>query len=241
MIGTLIWVGDTTAVEFRRAVEYCLLNVAQIAFRRDVSEANSRLASDVRWIIFARSNRQPVDEAGLQSRYPAAKVIHLLGPLCQGHRRAFGPAAFDWHQWDEVLPSWLGLKPPMVPRCQTIVVVAATLALAEPLMELAESFGATAIWSRHAGDHSVRNVDAVWWDDSIATPTSAHQWRLRTKLFSRRGRPVQHAWVTHSPRIDDHQNALLGGISTIAGKPLGVNSLLSMLPREAPLARTRAA
>jgi len=240
MIGTLIWVGDTSAAEFRGAVEFCLLHVAQLAFRRDVAEAGARPASDVRWIVYAHRHRDQFDDAQLAADYPHAKSLHLLGSLVQGHRHSLGGTAIDWHQWDQVLPGWLGLALQPRPKCRTIVVVAASLAIAEPLLELAGSYGATAIWSRHAGDHSVRNVDAVWWDDSVANPVAAHQWRLRTKLFARRGRPVEHAWITHTGRIDDHQNALIGGVRVIAAKPYGTSRLVAMLEQQAPVLRPRA-
>lgn len=241
MIGTLIWVGDTSAAEFRGALEFCLLRVSQVAFRRDTAEAADRPASDVRWIIYAHSRRYQFPETSLEAGYAGAKSLHLLGALVHGHGRTPHHTVVDWYQWDQVLPAWLGVAPQRRPKCRTIVVVAASLALAEPLLELAESYGATAVWSRHAGDHAVRNVDAVWWDDSVATPVAAQQWRLRAQLFARRGRPVGHAWITHSKRFDDHQNALLGGIGVIATKPFGTSRLVEMLEHQAPVLRARAA
>jgi len=244
MVGTLMWVGDTSVAEFQGAVEYCLTHISQLAFRRDESEAIARPASDVCWIIYAKSNRGRVDFGRLSDRYPQAKSITLLGPLCQGVRSSVAIESHDWQHWNEVLPCWFGLERPSPPRCQSVAVVASTLSSAEPLLELAESAGATAVWCRHPSGQSVRNFDAVWWDDSIADPVSRQAWQQRIDSFARFDRRVQHAWITHSTRMEDHREATTGGIDLLANKPHGIYNLLMMLeqsPAVGPTIHSRAA
>jgi len=239
-----MWIGDTTTAEFQSAVEYCLVNVSQLAFRRDESEAISRPASDVRWIVFAKSNRSQFNPDRLLERYPTAKAITLLGPLCQGINQELEFTVCDWYEWRDELPRWLGASLQKRTGCRSVVVVASTLMIAEPLIDLAESTGATAIWTRHPGSQSIRNVDAVWWDDSVAPPVTADQWRRRTGLFSRHDGQVQHAWITHSTRMEDHREATTGGIDLLANKPHGIYNLLKMLqqsPAVGPIVHSRAA
>ncbi len=233
MIGTLMWIGDTSGEEFRGVVQYCLVNISQLAFRRDLAEAIARPASDVRWILFAQSNRDNRDCQPLQSRYPRAKSITIRGPLCQGRRQVAGHGivgdSCDWHQWQQVLPAWLGIEVAVPNRCRTVAVIAATLAAAEPLLDLAESSGATAVWCRHASGHEVRNVDAVWWDDSLATAVTADLWSARMRAFARPGKPVQHAWIANAPTIWDAQQARAAGIEWLVSKPHRIEALAAML------------
>ncbi len=244
MIGTLMWVGDTTAEEFRGAVQYCLVNVAQLAFRRDVGEAIARPASDVHWILFAQSNRSDIDRQRLLNQYHKAKAIAIHGPLCHGIRQGNSGDSCEWHQWQQVLPAWFGITEIASKRCRTVAVIAATLASAEPLMELAESSGATPVWCRHPSRHQVRNVDAVWWDDSVATPVSMDGWKSRISAFSRPDKPVQHAWIANSPTLWDAQQAQAAGIGWLVSKPHRIEPLLRMLEESAnirPMRQTQAA
>ncbi len=244
MIGTLMWIGDTSAVEFRGALEYSLVNVSQIAFRRDADEAISRPASDLRWILLAQANRHWLDPQPLIDRYPAARAIALLGPLCQGLGSPFGIQCCDWSRWQEVLPGWLGIDHQPSPRCRSVAVIASTLSSAEPLLELAESAGATAVWCRHPQSKGVRNVDAVWWDDSIATPACQATWHSRLTSFSGFDRGVQHAWIANSPTPHAAREAQAAGVQWLVAKPHRIDALLGMLERPAeirPLIQRRAA
>ena len=237
MIGTLMWVGDTTAAEFCSAVQYCLVNVSQLAFRRDQREALDRPASDVHWIVLAQSNRDWFDSQPLGDQYPEAKVITLLGPLCQGFGFSRSGDGCDWQRWHEVLPEWLGVEPRAQIRCRTVAVVASTLTAAEPLLELAESAGATAVWCRHPSRQSVRNFDAVWWDDTAADPVSEREWRDRLEAFDGPGRQVQHAWIANSPCLNEVRDAQAAGIESVVSKPHRIDPLLGMLDQRAPTGR----
>jgi Tfp pilus assembly protein PilV len=244
MIGTLIWIGDTTSAEFRGAVQYCLLNVSQLAFRRDIAEAESRSASDVRWILFAQSDRSHFERQRLVDRYPGAKLFNLRGPLCQGMGHSSDAAGCDWQRWEQELPAWFGFKTSESPRCRTVAVVAATLSTAEPLLDLAQSCGATAVWCRNASAHRLRNMDAVWWDDSVATPASQQVWMSRMDSFARADKPVQHAWIASSPTLLDAQQARSAGIGWLVSKPHRIDSLVRMLDQvevTRPTLRARAA
>lgn len=239
-----MWVGDTTASEFRGAVEYCLMNVSQLAFRRDMAEAESRPASDVRWILFAQSDRNNFDRRRLLHRYPKAKAITLCGSLCQSTGQCFHTDSCDWHRWEQELPGWFGLEHAKSPQCQTVAVVASSLSAADPLMDLAQSCGATAIWCRNANAHQVRNIDAVWWDDSVATPVSAQVWSSRMDVFARPGKSVQHAWIANSPTMWDAQQAREAGIGWLVSKPHRIDALVGMLAQievGRPTIRSRAA
>jgi hypothetical protein len=240
MIGTLIWVGPTTPAEFRGAVRYCLVHVAQLAFRRDVAEAVARPASDVRWILFVQSNRGGGNREPLLDRYPDAKVLTLRGPLCQGIRDTchdildrHTATVCDWQGWDQVLPAWLGITTTQVKCCRTVAVVAATLAMAEPLMDLAAACGAMAVWCRDPVGNQVRNVDAVWWDDSVAHPTSTPQWQARIHQFREGVRPIQHAWISSAPTISQAQQARAAGVDWLVCKPHRIDALAAMLNQNA--------
>jgi hypothetical protein len=159
----------------------------------------------------------------------------LLGPLCQGVGFNRVGECCDWQHWNEVLPEWLGIERPSRSRCRTVAVVASTLAAAEPLLELAESVGATAVWCRQPSRQGVRNVDAVWWDDSAAQPASEHDWRDRIEAFAgsghraQKGPPVQHAWVANSPTLQQARQARAAGVEFLVSKPHRIDSLLGML------------
>lgn len=238
MIGTLMWVGDTTAAEFRSAVQYCLLNVSQLAFRRDHREALARPASDVRWIVFAQSNRNWFDAEPLINQYPTAKCMTLLGPLCQGFGFSRNRDACDWQRWHDVMPEWLDVERPTTARCRNVAVVAANLTAAEPLLELADSVGASAVWCRHPSRQSVRNFDAVWWDDSAAAPASQSGWHDRIEAFARPDRRVRHAWIANSPCLQDARDAQAAGIELLVSKPHRIDPLLGMLDQSASVGRT---
>jgi len=239
-LGTLLWIGDSASSDFHDAFQFCVSSVAQLALRRDLGEALQRPAANVDRILVAQSTRQPIDQRSIErlvTLYPEASFLNLLGTLCEGMRTPAG-SVFDsnrhfWHRWNQVLPQWLGVRGKLPiqanrDRC-SVAVVTSTYASGESLMDLAESAGATAVWCRGADTHRVRNVDVVWWDDSVAGPTSSHGWRQRIATFESAGRRPKHAWIVHAPRFDQRREAINGGVDVVVSKPHLIDCLLDML------------
>lgn len=239
-LGTLIWIGNPSLPEFQDAFQFCVANVAQLAIRKNLDEAIRQPAANVDRILLTQTTQQPLDEKRwnrLTELYPEASAIHLVGTLCEGMRMPAGSSRdlkpHPWHRWNQLLPGWLGVTvdsgEAVKPARSSVAVVTATYAAAEALMDLAESAGATAIWCRGADTHRVRNVDVVWWDDSVAKPTSSNQWRERISAFASAGRNPRHAWIVNSPRLDERREATTGGIDWVVSKPQLIDCLLETL------------
>ena len=242
---TLLWLGDTSLCEFRSAYQYCVRHAAQIAFREDVLEAVRRPASDVGRIIVARANRNPARReafAALSNQYPEARWIDLLGPLCEGIRQSSiaNATRVAWHRWEQVLPDWLqdsklfdsldyDLDHRPSAAASSVAVIASSFDVAQAYLDLAEFHGVTAVWCQSPDSMRVRNIEAVWWDDSAATPVRAEQWRDRVSRFSSANQAIRHVWITHTAWLDQQQAAIDGGIGTIISKPFRIDSLLTTL------------
>lgn len=240
-LGTLLWIGDSTSPDFHDAFEFCVSSVAQLAMRRDLNEAIHRPAASVRHILIAQTTRQPGDQRSLNrlaTLYPTASFLHLLGTLCEGMRTPAGSVLeanrHYWHRWNQVLPQWLEVRsasPESAKQKRCVAVVTSSYAAGESLMDLAESAGATAVWCRGADTHRVRNVDVVWWDDSVAGPVSSSQWRERIATFANAGHRPKHAWIVHSPRFEQRREAINGGVDVVVSKPHLIDCLLDMLEK----------
>ncbi len=244
-LGTLVWIGDQLRPEFREAFQYCVSNVAQLAIRHDLDESLARPAAGVRRIVMERSTRALADERKmdrLQQMYPQASILHLLGTLCEGMRVPWQQASdaklIAWHRWNQVLPEWLapcGAVQESPSDCgHSVAILASTVSAGAPLMDLAESAGVTAVWCRNPDTLRVRNVDTVWWDDSVAQPTTSRRWRDRMSVFGGVNRRVKHAWIVSSPRYDQHSAAKKGGVDVVVSKPHRIECLLTMLASRRP-------
>ncbi len=240
-LGTLMWVGDAAGPEFKEAYEYCVSNVSQLALRRNLDDALCRPASNVRCILFAQSLRRQMNHRlvdVLLDSYPQASVLSMLGSLCEGLATAALPnmARADqvfWHGWNQVLPKWLRLCGAVETAVRnepfrSVAVVASTMATGEPLLDLAESAGVTAVWCQTTNPFHVRNVDVVWWDDSVAGPASAPTWRTRISSFETDHRSPRHAWIANAPRYHQCDEAKQGGIDVVISKPHRIECLLEM-------------
>ncbi len=243
---TLLWIGDRASPEFQAAYQFCEANVAQLAMRRDVDEAVSRPAHAVGRILLARGTRQPLPTAGMNRLlrcYRQASWLQLRGTLCEGDRTGqsdlFDGVDCYWHQWNQTLPRWLhpcGTSArietsPMIigQRPASVAVIAASIAAADPLMELIVSRGATAIWCRGPDAFRVRSVGAVWWDDSVARPASRTVWQQRIASCAAESTKCQHAWLVNSPRIECYRQARSGGVNMIVSKPFDIDCLAESL------------
>ncbi len=108
-VGTVVWVGPTDHPEFGDAFRYLQSTASQMAVRSDQMQLLSRPATDVQWIIFARTRRVellPSVAPEIHSRYPHASVLVINGSLCDGERRSgqawksFTSIRFDrWKDW----------------------------------------------------------------------------------------------------------------------------------------------
>ena len=254
--GTLIWIGDRETTEFREAYRFCEDNVPQLALRRDLTDAVARPAGLVDRIVLARGWRHPITSTevnALIATYPQASGLQLRGPLCEGdrHDHAWAGERCGWQEWNQVLPGWL--RGPMVTEVNdgdrtttSVAVVAATLASADPLMDVIVGEGATAIWCPRPDAMRVRGVHAVWWDDSIAGPATACEWQQRLAGSGAAPDRCQHVWLVNGPRRAACTSARQGGVSLVLGKPFRIACLAETLatrdggvsdslPRERPI------
>ncbi len=257
---TLVWIGERDTLEFQEAYRYCESKVGQLAFRHSIDDALLRPASSVGRIIVARQTRRLLSADGIDQltrSYPRASWLQLSGPLRSGcsHRMQGAPDAVgcSWHQWNQVLPRWLAVDRPTlraesVPRTEfttptepstpaSVVVVSQSVAAADPLMDWVVSLGATAIWSRGSDPFRVRNFDAVWWDDSAAPPATSVVWRQRIEACGSPSTHCRHAWFVNAPQFQCCQQAKLGGVDRILGKPFDIRCLAELLrPKETVIA-----
>lgn len=238
--GTLMWIGDRSTAEFRAAYSFCESNAAQLAYRTDLHHALCRPASSVRCILVAQATRAAYNASQLDelsAKYTDALWINLQSSLCEGART---PAHFlfdgnqhYWHRWNQVLPNWLapcGAQP--IPRdrpSHSVAIVASNRSAGDALMELAESAGVTTVWCGDGNITGVKNVDAVWWDDSVAKPTSSRIWSQRIEAFQSTSRQTQHAWIANSPRLHQTKAATEGGVDFVVSKPYRIEVLLESL------------
>ena len=243
--GTLLWVGDPTVSEFRSAYQHCVRHAAQIALRENVLEAVRRPAAEVHRIIIARTSRNPFRSeafASLSQQYPEARWIDLLGSLCEGIRQSsvVDATRVAWHRWEQVLPGWLqdseladslacDVDDQPSHAAGSVAVVASSFDVAQAYLDLAEFHGVTAVWCQSPDSMRVRNIEAVWWDDSTADAVTADVWRDRISKFDSANQPVRHAWITHTAWLDQQEAAIEGGIDTIISKPYRIDSLLRTL------------
>ena len=240
--GTLMWVSADTDSEFLEARQYCIAHAPQVATRASVVEGLERPAAEVRAIVVTQSQRAVVSRnliRDLREAYPEARVLCLMGACCEGmYAKALDPVFSKTervycHQWTQVLPEWLRCCGAMVATGDTIsrsvAVVSATPAIGSALMDLAESAGAVTLWCRDVCRWQMRQVDAVWWDDSVAVAASSAQWKERLEKFSAVGRAPLHVWIANAPRWRQVQAAAEGGISLTLSKPYRIEPLLSLL------------
>lgn len=248
-VGTLLWIGERDGQEYREVFDYCESLAPQLAVRRDVQDCLDRPAQAVAGIVFTRQTRDELCSQALQyirETYADATMIQLLGSLCAGERprevEPFGEKTIYWHQWNQYLPDWLsecGIVSNVTPQSTySVAVVASSLASAQPLMDLAASAGAATIWCKRANRELVRNVDAVWWDESAARPTTSGNWRDRIAEMaladgvSNRLRRCRHVWLASWPRRDQIRAAIDGGVELVISKPFEVSLLYRTLEHQ---------
>ena len=240
--GTLMWVGTDAGFEFLEAQQYCIAHAPQVAMRASVVDGLERPAAEVRAIVVTQSQRTAVSRSqirDLREAYPEAKVMCLMGACCEGMYAKILDPVFDkaerfyCHQWTQILPEWLRCCGASVStkemNFQSVAVVSATPAIGSALMDLAESAGAVTLWCRDVCRWQMRQVDAVWWDDSVAVAASSAQWKERLEKFSAVGRAPLHVWIANAPRWRQVQAAAEGGISLTLSKPYRIEPLLSLL------------
>lgn len=254
--GTLLWVGDRDLPEFSDAYRYCESAVSQLAYRRDLGDAMRRPADAVRRIVITSPTRTRLDDPLLRDvcrEYPAAEAVRLLGPLALGGKRDGGGStrsqALPWHQAATFLVDWLGPAAADDPkrvvgdrssdRSRCVAIVAAGVIQAEPLLELAASAGAAAVWCRQPDPFRVRNIEIVWWDESAAPAETPAGWQRRfddLAGFDRLG-AKRHAWCVASPHLSDCRAARDAGVERIVVKPGRIGPLVEMLHSPAVDAR----
>lgn len=233
--GTLVWIGDPSQCEFVDAFRFCRDHAAQIAIRRTPRELVARPAGWVKRIVFTRPDRRPLPRkvhAALADRYGDAQWLVLNAALCDGETRTGEPwpqiPQLRFSRWEEALPGWLqpcGYTPPPRANCGSLLVICDRYEMAEPYLEIAASQGRTTLWKREFNRSWLRNINSVLWDDSLATPTTAQQWRLR--LGENRDQPVRHLWLATQPQAAEIRAALAGGVCQVFSKPVAIEALFA--------------
>ncbi len=244
-VGTVVWVGPTRHPEFFDAYRYCKSVAPQIATRRSLTQLIARPASAVTHLIVARADRcgTPAAWGSVRQRYATAEFISIASSLCDGHKRSGDPwpdlATIRFSRWDEVLPSWFGirLRRPLHRASvrKSVLVVADRYEIAEPLLDWLSDGGHTALWQRSAVAARMRNIDAVIWDDSAAPPTCHPQWQRRMAPFidasattpsRERSRQI---WLALQPTAAEIADAKRGGVADVLTKPVALDALAGCL------------
>lgn len=247
-----MWVGARDRPEFQDAYLFCEQHAAQLALRRDLDDALARPAASVERIVLLRQTREEQDrprEEQLVERYPEASIVQLLGPLCAGESpgslEPFGSKRFYWHQANQVLPGWFRTGR-VADRAvnsvrRSVAVIASTESAAQPLLDLAASAGASAVWCRRGDRFRIRNVELFWWDDSAAPPASGEVWRERIAAVAGPVTAVvgganattycvqRHAWLAGGPTAAQCREAREAGVDAVITKPAQIEPLLDMI------------
>ena len=242
-IGTLMWIGDRLSPEAMDVYRYCEANAPQLAYRTCMEDAIARPGTNVSQIIINRSDRRPTFENQLYqlaSVYPKAILIEMFGPMWEGHvyKREIHlqTQQFYWHRWNQILPPLFGClfrdQPAAAAKLpsQSVAIIAANFAEADPLMDLATSVGAVSVWCRSPKLITARNCSVVWWDDSAASAASEMIWRERIEAVEKNScvRP-QHVWLATAPRVQQYFRARAAGIDVVFSKPHRIEALVSTL------------
>lgn len=238
---TILWLGERDPFEFKRSYLRCEAAAGQIAYRANMADAVDRPARDVALIVVVSTERSDLDAVGLDElddRHSDCQRIRLLGPLCQGltrqHDSFFGPHRYNWLAGVNVLHDLIGADANTVQlpdvNHKSVAVVASNYDAAEPLLELAEQMGATAVWMSQPDADRVRGINAVWWDDSFAGPANESMWRER--IVGMRSDQATHTWMTNRAHWQEIEQARLAGVDHILEKPYSVDILLDSLQAE---------
>lgn len=221
-------------------------HVARVLFARPIRTVPSSRA----WAAFQQRYLATGD----------CRVLALTGSLCDGESRSGDPwpggekARFS--RWAEVLPAWLG--PCLAEACRGLrtagsraagsraaestdavsilprglLVLCDRYSTAEPLLQLGLSSGLPVAWQRQFLPALHAGFDRVLWDDSIAGPTNAAEWRERLRATETplpAGLRRTHLWMALQPSASDLREALAGGISEVLTKPILIDRVLPPL------------
>ncbi|TWU47450.1 hypothetical protein Poly51_52500 [Rubripirellula tenax] len=237
--GTVLWIGERQAIDFQAAYQFCENRSSQLAWRADMPSAIERPAQNVSLTVFAQHTRQPPATELLEQLlaiYPDSTRVNLLGVLCEAITRTpmigFDGSRHPWHRWNQVLTDLLD-KSNDPSDIRSVLIMSADVSAAQTLLDLADEGGATAVWSRTMDPPGIRNVDAVWWDDSIAGPATAQRWADRAAKVSSAKGHLKQAWLVNSPRPRDLKHAQQGGVDMVLSKPHRIEPLLRMIEASA--------
>ncbi len=236
--GTLMWIGRRDVAEFQDAYRFCESVASQMAYREDVDQAIGRPAGMVGSVIIARDHGPAITAeqfARLQHSAGQAKWLELMGRLCQAaptqSQSLPDVARCRWHRWNQVLPKWLSGQGETTMNADSgtktsVAIIAASFAAADPLMDLAVSQGATAVWCRQPDPFRVRGVDVVWWDDSVARHSTTSLWQQRIADCGTTSAGCRHVWLANAQRVECHRQASQGGVDLVLSKPFDVGRLI---------------
>lgn len=206
-------------------------------------------------IIVAQTNRHERatwaidgdDLATLRAHFTDAKMLVLRGPLvaptvrlpasADSGRDAAPPAwveSVSTTQSAAFLRRWFGSVTEIDPDSSLlpVVVVASRFGFAESLIEsLSLLFqvkgdqGPLIQWQRELTQRSAKGFATILWDDSVADPASADQWRLRCDVAPH----SRHVWMTSMATPREQAIALSHGVYQVFEKPGRLECLIQTL------------
>ncbi|MDM4016169.1 hypothetical protein [Roseiconus lacunae] len=229
-VGTLLWIGDRSALPFRDAYDFCETSVSQLAYRRTLHDALVRPASDVHGILLCQPN--DASDRGVQweqicEQYPHAVRLLLLGPLVAGSRpsptETFATEGIWWHGWQNRLPQRLrecGVIDSLSPKPRSLAIVSQDRMMAEALLAIASVGAMPAVICRPDALNSIQGIDEYWWDDSATCGKP-----LNGVVSSVPAR-TKHLLISHfvTPRLCEQ--AKTAGFERVIAKPGDYHALL---------------
>jgi hypothetical protein len=236
--GNLMWVGPRGGAELNPVFEYCLENALQVSWRRDLVDAVCRPVAAVNYLVLARPSRAPIDVTlanKLVCRHPAAQAIEVVGSLACGDRASrLAVPRIRWHEAVGVIERFLqpGQRADHSgsAAAKSVAVITAAAASADPLLDVATSCAAAAVWCRQPHPFATRNFDVIWWDDSVAFPTNQTRWRERLgRGEQHRAATGKHVWLVNMPDAAAISTARGAGVDLVLSKPTRVDDLIASL------------
>ena len=232
-VQTVLWVGPRQHAEFCDALGQCESRAAQIALRSSIDNALRRPATDVDLIVVAKNDRSPESNdqiTQLCKLVDCQNVILLCGSLMRPYKANSVLQPLSWHQWNQRFPA--NSSSNIGPKNPSVAIVSSNYATADALMGIACDGGATAVWLRRYPTSTARNLDVVWWDDSVALTNS---WEKRIRSFQRTDhRSVRHVWITGGIQFHERESAIASGVDLVISKPFNITALESSLNLSLP-------
>lgn len=257
-----IFIGDPDRAEFGGAAALLREKVKTILVA-DCAEANAMFhdrddgfSPDL--IVLAQSRPgqyAPDDVARLREEAPLARIVGLLGPMCEGEMRTGTPLPgvirVYWHQWPErceyelehlaqgrgsswSLPLTAGeeerikiLARNPLPSCSGLVAIDADRQTAGALLEFFGATGCSAVWLAGIDRDKIQGVSAILWDGSARLDEAPRRIATLARQFPK----VPIIALLDFPRPADVRAVRRAGAVAVVSKPYLVDELVRVLKK----------